>query len=182
MKIYTRTGDQGQTGLYGGARVHKSNPIIEALGEVDELNSALGVAVADCKDEALREKLLAVQHILFDLGAEIGSDPTFSKRYVAIDNDHIQQLEDWIDETDEHLEPLRAFVLPGGSRLAAQLHHARTVCRRVERRLYRDVYSPPLRKEVKVYVNRLSDWLFVAARYANHLNGVSDVIWNPEKK
>ncbi len=179
MRIYTRQGDKGQTTLFDGTRVAKNNLRLHTYGTLDELNSVLGAAVAICPHATLREALLAVQQQLFDLGADLAT-PIGSKnsarvrRFTAED---ATALEPQIDAAEACLAPLKTFVLPGGSPLAAQLHIARTVCRRAERYFVElmdqdDVGPGPL-----VYLNRLSDLLFTWARLANHLEGVADVPW-----
>jgi cob(I)alamin adenosyltransferase len=166
MKIYTKTGDDGSTGLVGGARVNKDDPRIESLGAVDELNAACGLASV-IADEKLLAMLRAIQNELFNLGAQLaGSPDLLAERSIA-------RLESEIDAADAILPPLKNFILPGGSELAARLHLARTICRRAERLL---VALPAPPAAIK-YLNRLSDWLFVHARLANHLSGIADIPW-----
>lgn len=178
MRIYTRTGDAGETGLIGGARVCKDHDRIECVGAIDEVNACIGVCRALAPDSSLDPALERLQHELFDLGAEIADPKEKLCNQGALDQRHISALERSIDAMTRELEPLRNFVLPGGAALAAQLHLARTVCRRAERRLLRLHHDEPLRADVITYVNRLSDWLFVAARYANAQEGVPDVEWH----
>jgi cob(I)alamin adenosyltransferase len=181
MRIYTRTGDKGDTGLFGGGRVGKDDPRVEAYGEVDELNAALGLARAIELMPRIDEVLVPLQRDLFSLGALLAT-PDLDKMHqhlekARIDDERIGQLERAIDAGESELEPLRAFILPGGTPKAAALHVARTVCRRAERRvvaLRRDTEIPEL---VVIYLNRLSDLLFVLARVANRRAGAGEVTW-----
>jgi len=179
MKIYTRTGDAGETGLFGGARVGKDDPRVEAYGTVDELNACLGVVRALGASTETDESLLQIQSDLFTLGAELACLPGKEQklRMSVLGDADIARLEAWIDRCESSLEPLKNFVLPGGSTRAAELHRARTVCRRAERRTLSAGRSSPVRPEVVVYLNRLSDLLFVLARYENHQAGLSDIPW-----
>lgn len=180
-KIYTRTGDDGTTGLFGGPRVRKNDPRVAAYGDVDELNSHLGVVLTGELPETLRSMLTRIQHELFDLGGELASPDPERMGTRVLDGSQIERLEREIDELSNAVPPLRQFVLPGGSLAAARLHVARTVCRRAERILLSLIDSVPgqIGPVPLTYVNRLSDWLFVAARFANFSAGVSDVPWNP---
>jgi cob(I)alamin adenosyltransferase len=178
-KIYTRTGDSGQTGLIGGERVSKDNLHVAAFGTVDELNAMLGIVraeIADCSaPPADVDPLVAgIQHRLFDLGAELATTAAGKSMITA---DHVAELEAAIDRYDEPLPPLREFILPGGSRLAAELHLARTVCRRAERLAVTLSATSPVEPNALRYLNRLSDLLFVLARSANAAAGVADVTW-----
>lgn len=181
MKIYTKTGDAGQTGLFGGGRVSKDDPRVEAYGDVDELNAAIGVVRAMEMMPRIDEVLVPVQRDLFSLGALLAT-PDLEKMHdhlakAQIDDARIQDLEHAIDACDRELEPLRAFIVPGGSPKAAALHVARTVCRRAERRvihLQKEVEIPQI---VVVYLNRLSDLLFSLARVANIRAGAGEVTW-----
>ena len=175
-KIYTRTGDDGTTGLADGSRTAKDDPRIEAIGEVDELNSAIGVLIAADLPQPMRETLLDVQNDLFDLGGEL-SVPGHD----IISDAHVARLERELDTINAALPALKDFVLPGGSGAAAAAHLARTVCRRAERRLValsRVEALPPLLLQ---YLNRLSDLLFVAARALNRHAGGKDVLWEQGK-
>ena len=181
MKIYTKTGDTGLTGLFGGGRVSKDDPRVEAYGDVDELNAQLGVARAVEVMPRVDEVLVPIQRDLFSIGALLAT-PDLEKMHdhlakAQIDEKRILGLEQEIDACDRELEPLRAFIVPGGSPKAAALHVARTVCRRAERRvihLQRSVEIPPI---VVVYLNRLSDLLFTLARVANARGGAGEVTW-----
>lgn len=173
MKIYTRGGDHGETSLFGGERVAKDDVRIAAYGTVDELNSFVGLARATWPGSPIDEQLSAVQHDLFEVGAQLASPG--SSRFTGVDSLRIEQLEKSIDSMEIELRPLTNFILPGGSDAAAQLHVARTVCRRAER-LVVSVHDGSATTAV-TYLNRLSDYLFVAARYANRVLGVDDVTW-----
>jgi cob(I)alamin adenosyltransferase len=181
LKIYTRTGDDGDTGLFGGGRVTKDHPRVEAYGDIDELNAALGMARAIDVMPRIDEVLAPLQRDLFAIGALLATpDREKMAEQLAkarIDDERIAQLERAIDEGEAELEPLRAFILPGGTPKAGALHVARTVCRRAERRviaLMRDTEIPQL---VVIYLNRLSDLLFVLARVANARAGAGEVTW-----
>jgi len=183
MKIYTKTGDDGTTGLFGGARVKKASPRVEAYGTIDELNSVIGVARATTLERVTEEALDRVQIDLFTLGAELacvpGKEPKLGM--VLIGAGDIERLEHIIDRAESDLVPLKTFVLPAGAPQAAALHHARTVCRRAERAVVALEDAAP-RSELVVYLNRLSDLLFVLARRANADAGAPDVPWQPKKK
>ncbi len=179
-KVYTRTGDDGTTALGGGQRVSKSHIRIDAFGEVDELNSCIGVAMASDLDPQLIVQLKQIQNDLFHLGSDLCILEADKAKFNVpqIEQRHIDQLEQWLDRLSESLEPLQNFILPGGVMGAAQLHLARTICRRAERQLV------SLKKEEAIghftvqYLNRLSDLLFVMARYQNKVSGNEDVLWN----
>ncbi len=182
MKIYTKTGDAGETGLFGGPRVAKDAARVEAYGAVDELNAALGATLARCGDGDLGSLLTAIQAQLFTLGAELATPPGAARARAAlppVEPAWIAALEAAIDRLEAELPPLRHFILPGGAPLAADLHVARAVCRRAERRVISLHHGEPLAAEVLAYLNRLSDFLFVAARAANHRAGVKETIWDP---
>jgi len=176
-KITTRTGDAGETGLGDGSRVSKASLRVQALGELDELNSSLGVLLAEDLPADLREALLEVQQALFDLGGEV-SIPG----HALLGDPQVARLEQWLEQWNRDLAPLKEFILPGGTRAAAAAHLARTVCRRAERSLValgaREQVGEPARR----YLNRLSDLLFVAGRYLNRHAGGSDVLWRHERK
>jgi cob(I)alamin adenosyltransferase len=181
MKIYTKTGDKGETGLFGGGRVSKDHPRVEAYGDIDELNAVLGMARSVEFMPRIDELLVPVQRDLFSIGALLATPNLDRVRQqlekARIDEDRIAQLERAIDDGEAELEPLKAFILPGGTPKSAALHVARTVCRRAERRVI------ALRNEVDVpaiviqYLNRLSDLLFVLARVANRRAGAGEVTW-----
>jgi cob(I)alamin adenosyltransferase len=175
MKIYTRTGDTGETSLFGGARVRKDDARIEAYGTIDELNSFLGVARASWPSSSFDGELHLIQSDLFDIGAHLASPGT--SRFAGPDTARVAALEQAIDAMESELAPLKSFILPGGSLAASQLHVARTVCRRAERLVVALHDDDEATKASIAYLNRLSDFLFVAARFANHSQGVADVPW-----
>ena len=180
MKIYTRTGDKGDTGLFGGGRVPKTHPRVEAYGDVDELNAAIGLARAIELMPRIDEVLVPLQRDLFAIGALLATpDRDKMKKQLEkarIDERRIKELEHAIDEGDRELEPLKAFIVPGGTPKAAALHVARTVCRRAERRVI-SLGSDEVPAIVIVYLNRLSDLLFTLARVANKRAGAGEVTW-----
>jgi cob(I)alamin adenosyltransferase len=184
MKIYTRTGDAGMTGLFGGGRVGKEAPEVEAYGSVDELNACLGVARATLGAGELGSVLERIQSDLLTLGAELGCSRGKEERLglELVSATDIARLERTIDMTEASLEPLRSFILPGGSAGAASLHLARTICRRAERRVLSARHTVAVRDEVVHYLNRLSDLLFVLARRANVDAGVKDTVWQHPAK
>ena len=175
-KIYTRGGDKGLTSLGDGSRVQKSNIRIKAYGDRDEANSSLGICVF-LSNKKLKKILLEIQNHLFDIGADL-CFPENSKRHVTISSDKINFLENEIDQMNEKLEPLKSFILPGGSKLAAHLHVCRTVARRAERLSFELATMEEINPSSIKFLNRLSDWFFVAARLANN-NGLDDVLWVP---
>ena len=179
MKIYTRTGDAGQTGLYGGGRVRKDNPRIAAYGTVDELNAFLGLARATGLPPQIDEVLARLQNELFDLGAELASPDPQARGTAVINEARVAVLEGIIDGFEEPLPPLKEFILPGGSTGAALLHVARTVCRRAEREvvLLTSLPDENVSTSLIAYLNRVSDLLFVLARAANAAAGQKDVPW-----
>ncbi len=184
MKLYTRTGDAGSTGLFGGQRVGKDDPRVEAYGTVDETNAVIGAARAIGLPESVDDVLARVQDDLFTLGAELACAPGKEDKLgmATVSSDDVTRLEQSIDNAEDGLSPLKSFVLPGGTAAAAALHHARTVCRRAERRTLAARHSTEIRDEVVVYLNRLSDLLFALARRANHEAGVPDVPWSPRQQ
>lgn len=181
MKIYTRTGDKGDTGLFGGGRVPKTHPRVEAYGDVDELNAAIGLARSIEMMPRIDEVLVPLQRDLFAIGALLATpDREKMKRQLekaSIDDRRIRELERAIDEGDAELEPLKSFILPGGTPKAAALHVARTVCRRAERRVIALLPDEEIPQIVVVYLNRLSDLLFTLARVANNRAGAGEVTW-----
>ncbi|NUO65183.1 MAG: cob(I)yrinic acid a,c-diamide adenosyltransferase [Gemmatimonadaceae bacterium] len=181
LKIYTKTGDKGDTALFGGGRVGKDDARVEAYGEVDELNAVLGLARSIELMPRIDEVLLPVQRDLFAIGALLAT-PDHAKmeqqlEKARIDEGRIAQLERAIDEGEAELEPLKAFILPGGTPKSAALHVARTVCRRAERRVVHVSHTVAIPPLVIVYLNRLSDLLFVLARVANRRAGAGEVTW-----
>lgn len=181
MKLYTKTGDAGDTGLFGGARVSKSSDRVGAYGTVDELNAALGVVRTHTLAHDHDAVLAHVQRDLFTLGAELATVPgkEGSIGIALLDGRDIERLEGAIDASEATVEPLKTFVLPGGTPGAAALHVARTVCRRAEREVVALAQHEPVRSELVVYLNRLSDLLFTLARSENRAANVPDVPWHP---
>lgn len=186
MKLYTRSGDDGSTGLFNGRRVRKDDLRVEAYGTVDELNAHLGVCLCVLRSPgappgfaALAERLTLIQSELFTLGAELATpaDGAAPKTVPAIGGEACRRMETWIDEASAAAPELKTFVLPGGSPAAAQLHACRTVCRRAERRVVTLAEREPIDPQIVIYLNRLSDLLFAWSREANHRSGVADVPW-----
>lgn len=186
MKLYTKSGDDGTTGLFSGARVSKDHPRIESYGTIDEFNATLGMCSATCKaDNALHRRLLDIfgrlQSRMFDIGADLATPEGANNesKIQRIGEEHVQEVEKWIDEIDSANTPLTAFVMPGGTELASRLHLARTICRRAERQMIHLSHTEPVGSSLIMYVNRVSDFLFAAARLANKNSGVEDVLWIP---
>jgi cob(I)alamin adenosyltransferase len=178
MKIYTRTGDDGSTSLFSGGRVPKYHLRVEAYGTVDELNSVIGVARALKPAASTDTYLTRIQHQLFHLGADLATPLDAKTSYVVrVDAAQVTWLETSIDALTAELPPLTAFILPGGGPAAAQIHVARTICRRVERLVTQLTVSEPIGEHVLPYLNRLSDFLFTLARWENQQAGVADVTW-----
>ena len=175
-RIVTKTGDAGTTGLGDGSRIGKDSARIAAIGDVDELNSLLGLLLVEALPEPARACLISIQHDLFDLGGEL-SIPG----YAAVGDDHVTRVEEEIDRFNEPLPPLKEFVLPGGTRAAALAHVARTVSRRAERSLVRLAAEAPVGDAARRYLNRLSDLLFVLARSLNRAADRGDVLWQKER-
>lgn len=189
MKIYTKTGDSGETALYGGTRVSKASARVDSYGNIDELNSFIGVAKAQISDENILSQLENIQFNLFTLGSEAAT-PTDklmlangkSRLSLVLDEKDIEELESWMDEMEATLQPLQYFILPGGGSGATAFHVARTVCRRAERSLVFLNDSEPVRPELIKYLNRLSDYLFVLARFVSQLSGEKEEYWNPNDR
>lgn len=182
MKIYTKTGDAGETGLFAGPRVRKDDPRIEAYGAIDELNAVLGVVRCEPVSADLHGLLARLQHELFDVGAELATPAPARVGMAQIGETQAAALERDIDRYEATLPPLKQFILPGGARAAALLHLARTVCRRAERRVVTLAARETIGPGLIVYVNRLSDLLFVLARAANAQAGQGDVPWQPASR
>ena len=188
-KVYTRTGDSGETGLVGGKRLPKDHPRIEAFGSVDELNSVLGLVLSflvqkDASDRRKKLELIfeAIQQKIFDMGSELATLPGDEYNgQITIQAEDAEWLEEIIDAMNEELQPLKSFILPGGTSLNASLHHARTVCRRAERDIIKlkqiDLVSP----EILKFINRLSDLLFVVGRWVTETLGEKETLWQPGK-
>lgn len=179
-RVYTRTGDDGTTALGSGERVDKDDPRIEAYGEVDELNSAIGVALTLELKPVVERTLTRIQNELFHLGSDLCVPEEDKQRRPVprIEERHVVAMEETLDELTGQLEPLENFLLPGGSPGAAQLHLARAICRRAERRLVTLTASAAVNPSARRYLNRLSDALFVMARFENHANGVAEPLWD----
>jgi len=175
-KIYTRTGDGGETGLGDGSRTRKDSPRVVALGEIDELNSAIGVLLAEPVPEKIRAILESVQHDLFDLGGDVSIPGR-----ATMTEDQVKRLEALLDEFNAALPPLKEFILPGGTRAAGLAHFARTVCRRAERSIVALSSSEKVADPARAYLNRLSDLLFVLGRVLNREGGRVDVLWQQGK-
>ena len=175
-KIVTRTGDAGTTGLGDGSRVAKDSARIDAIGSVDELNSTIGVLLAETLPQPVAACLVAVQHDLFDLGGEL-SIPG----YTSMTEAHVERLESDVERFNADLAPLKEFLLPGGTRAAALAHVARTVCRRAERAVVAAAATEAITPTARVYLNRLSDLLFVLARTLNRAEGRADVLWQKQR-
>ena len=189
MKIYTKTGDKGETALYGGTRVSKASARVESYGNIDELNSFIGFAKSEISDEKVLAQLKKIQFDLFTVGSE-SATPTDklmlangkSRLSLMISETEIEELENWMDEFEKELEPLQYFILPGGGKSATALHLCRTVCRRAERSLVFLNETEEVRPELIKYLNRLSDYLFVLARYISKINGETEEYWNPNER
>lgn len=190
IKIYTRKGDNGTTSLFTGERINKNHPFIEALGAVDEGNSSLGIAISllPTTDPVLikaKTQLETIQHALFDVGAALAtprrSQETQKVERTSFDSEATSQLEKWIDEMEEHLSPLKTFILPGGHPAGAVLHLSRTMIRRAERKVLPLYEQADVNQNVLIYLNRLSDYLFVLSRFVNHYLRVPETQWQPHK-
>ena len=181
LRIYTRTGDAGQTALFGGGRVGKDHPRVAAYGDVDELNSTIGVVRATAPVDFFDDLLESIQRDLFSIGGHLATpDPDKVRKALAkaqLSTEQVSRFESTIDTADAELEPLKAFILPGGTAKAAALHVARTVCRRAERQVVALTATDEVPAEFLTYLNRLSDLLFTLARLANHRAGTGDVTW-----
>lgn len=176
-RLYTRRGDKGTTGLANGNRVAKTHPRIEALGDVDELNSLMGLLAAELSaSDSLQPDLMQIQNDLFDLGGELA---VADAQYTAIDAECLEAIEEKVDHLNETLPPLKEFILPGGNRGAAQAHLARSVCRRAERRMVELAATDTVNPLAIAYLNRLSDLLFVYARILARRNDGNEVLWHP---
>ena len=189
MKIYTKTGDKGETSLYGGTRVSKAAARVESYGTLDELNAFIGLAKAEISDEKVLSQLQKIQFDLFTVGSEAAT-PT-DKMLLAngknrldlmISEKEITELELWMDDFDAELEPLKFFILPSGGKAAATLHVCRTVCRRAERAIVFLNETEEVRPELIKYLNRLSDYLFILARYISKISGEKEEYWNPSER
>lgn len=171
-RIYTRTGDDGTTGLADGSRLAKDHARVEAMGDVDELNSAIGMLLTESLPSRTREQLIKIQHRLFDLGGELAIPG-----HTSLSAHQVSELEQWLDAENETLPALKEFIMPGGSRAASQCHLARTICRRAERRLVTLAQFDSVSLPSRHFLNRLSDLLFVLCRVLNRHHSVDDVYW-----
>ncbi|MEO6189144.1 MAG: cob(I)yrinic acid a,c-diamide adenosyltransferase [Saprospiraceae bacterium] len=180
MKIYTKTGDTGTTALYGGKRVSKDDIRVEAYGSVDELNAFLGLTISKISDANILLQLNIIQNELFVIGSHLATDPSKPKlKLPELNQNSISSLEKSIDRMDAVIPELKYFVLPGGSHLIASIHICRTVCRRAERRVVSLSKLQVIDEIIIVYLNRLSDYLFVLARYVGYLTNVEEIPWKP---
>ena len=177
MKIYTKTGDTGMTGLFGGQRISKDDIRIEAYGTIDELNSFIGLLNTSFQIQEYNQLLFQVQNRLFDIGSHLASDPSREPLPAGVDEKDITSLEVAMDSMNEDLPPLRHFILPGGDKAVASAHICRTVCRRAERRVVSLHQIAPVDPAVIRYVNRLSDFFFVLARYIGFISGTEELKW-----
>ena len=178
MKIYTKTGDDGTTSLFDGTRVSKSHERVEIYGDVDELNSVVGIAISFVSDLSFKQQLQEIQKDLFALGSKLANPAAKKQKHKAdFSEDKITTLEQQIDSMEESLAPMTSFILPGGDQAASFLHLARTVCRRAERKLVALATHEDIDRVHIIYLNRLSDCLFVCARFANFLEGKKDTPW-----
>jgi cob(I)alamin adenosyltransferase len=183
MKIYTKLGDKGETGLINGKKVSKSDLRIDAYGTIDELNAVLGVVISIIQITEVKELLRDIQNKLFSVGSDLAapiSEENKKYEYLRIDNSFVETAEREIDRYEEKLEKLSNFILPGGTQGAAYLHLARTVCRRAERQVVSLIKNVEINPIILVYLNRLSDLFFVLARYENSVNNIPDVIWKKD--
>lgn len=180
MKIYTKKGDFGETALYGGTKTDKNNQRIHAYGTVDELNSAIGMVLAEELTGEGKTILNLIQNELFVVGSDLATPDPEKARIDQTGDMQIEKLENFIDELEKDLPPLKSFILPGGTRAGAALHFCRTVCRRAERETVTLSQEEKINPKNIVYLNRLSDLLFVLARYENHKQGATETPWTPE--
>jgi cob(I)alamin adenosyltransferase len=183
FNIYTKTGDDGTSGLIGGTRVKKFDLRLDTYGTIDELNSWIGVLKSGQNEDKIIETLVSVQNNLFVIGSYLATDETKSdlKKHLPCCNDDILLLENEIDRMQETLPPLNNFILPGGSIFAGYAHVSRTICRRAERKIVELNETITVEKNILIFINRLSDYLFVLSRYINRLAGISDIFWKAEK-
>lgn len=181
MKIYTKQGDEGKTSLYGGDRVSKSSLRIDAYGTVDELNSWIGLALSFGLSEKGTNTLTTIQDHLFILGADLATPSSAKARIERLGEPHVQLVENFIDEIEQELPALKNFVLPGGAKAGAHLHVARTICRRAERAVVKCSKEEEISAVALKYLNRLSDLLFVTARFENKQSESSETLWEPDR-
>jgi len=179
FKIYTKTGDKGQTGLYGGLRISKDHIRIEAYGTIDELNSHIGLIrdSINVHENYLIEKLTGIQAVLFDMGSHLAAQPDKKLNLPDVDIDLVNKLENIIDKLDESIKPLKTFILPGGNAVISQIHITRCVCRRAERRVVTLGNHEPINETIIPFLNRLSDLLFTLARYVAAIHHIEEIPW-----
>lgn len=183
MKIYTKTGDKGETGLFGGERVSKDSLRISAYGTIDELNSYIGYTITELKDKSIKNNLLHIQNFLFTVGTDLATPETDKNAKLNIERTpetFYTQIEKMIDHYDSQVDELKNFILPGGSKGAALLHICRTICRRAEREVVALKKTVTIGDNIIIFLNRLSDLLFVLSRFENKVSNYPDVIWNPK--
>ena len=183
MKIYTKTGDKGETGLFGGERVSKDSLRISAYGTIDELNSFIGYTITEINDTGVKENLSMIQNYLFTIGSDLATPETEKNAKLKIQRtpeSFYKEIEKMIDKYDAQLEELRNFILPGGSKSSALLHICRTVCRRAEREVVALKKTVTICDNIVIFLNRLSDLFFVLSRFENKVSNHSDIIWNPK--
>ena len=183
MKIYTKTGDKGETGLFGGERVRKDSLRISAYGTIDELNAFIGLAITEVKDTGVKSELLKIQNHLFVLGSDLATptnDKTEKLNIQRTPASFYTDIEKLIDKYDTQLEELKNFILPGGSKSSALLHICRTICRRAEREVVSLKNTVTIGDNIIIFLNRLSDLLFVLSRFENKVSNYPDIIWNPK--
>lgn len=180
MKIYTKTGDKGQTSLFGGTRINKDHIQIEAYGTIDELNSFIGLLISQLDEDSASALLKKTQSILFDIGSHLASDGKADSHLPVLDTDQTSVLEKEIDSMTEKLPPLKSFIMPGGNQRISIAHVCRTICRRAERRVVSLQEFKEVDAFIIVYLNRLSDYFFVLSRYIAFNDGIDEVKWNPK--
>ncbi|MBR9921108.1 MAG: cob(I)yrinic acid a,c-diamide adenosyltransferase [Bacteroidetes bacterium] len=181
FKIYTKTGDLGETGLFGGKRLSKAHLRIDSYGTVDELNACIGIVRDHIELDEIREELLIIQNLLFTIGSNLATDPDKKAPVPSLEEADIEKLEKAIDRMDADLPPLKNFVLPGGHPVVSYVHLARTVCRRAERATVALGQQEPVEERLVKYLNRLSDYLFMLSRHMAKALGVEEVLWNSNK-
>jgi len=180
MKIYTKAGDEGKTSLYGGKKISKADQRIDAYGTIDELNSFIGLLLEDVRGQEEFQFLMTIQNQLFNIGSHLAAGENHNFQLPEITEDMINAMEDAIDTMEKSLEPLKNFILPGGSRSIAHCHICRTVSRRAERRVVQLNHSEKVNPVIIKYLNRLSDYFFVLARYIGYKNGINEHLWKPD--
>ena len=184
MKIYTKTGDKGETGLFGGERISKSSPRIEAYGTVDELNSFIGLAITAVQDNSVKSLLSKIQNQLFIVGSDLATPDSaedIKKNITRIPKEFYEEIEKSIDFFEENLEGLKNFIIPGGAKSASLLHVCRTIARRAERRVIALNSLEQINGNIVIFLNRLSDLLFVLSRYENKVSNHPDIIWESQR-